>query len=349
MPKRISGERRGSSRPSEPPRQQTQRETFLVTVLEQCRQQESPERENGHADPPVNTVKNADSNVQTMRSRPAAIRTTREHAEESLGRAALSQQEPREREERDGGQRGIGAKAVGLDQDGRRRDLLREEQQCRGAAEHREDRRPEHGRDQDRAERGHVSGVTRPAGAYATTRHGGTREREDAAPPPRRRLPRQPHRDQANASAGRAAPSRPAGEGDLGARPHTPMHELHGTDAQQRADGGCHRVGEQARHRLCRTFGIRAPVASARSRRWRAASDAPRKRDPQREVLNERIDPEMPWCRAVAATPRPWAAGTSRPGQCQPRVPPSGGGQRRSVSGARRARRDEQVRRVALG
>ena len=138
-------------------REQADREALAVALLEQRRQQQAAERENRDAG---SAGEQREERAERRRGdgrsarRPAEQRPQR--AQQPLGRLALGEQEPGQREERD--RREVGRRRrqllVGLDERHDRPAAVDEERDHRDAAEQREDRRAEHAGDEDRHEPG---------------------------------------------------------------------------------------------------------------------------------------------------------------------------------------------------
>ena len=101
-------------------------------------------------DPPVNTVKNAQSIAQTTAVPPGIHpNEARNTFRQTLGRLAFGEQESAKREERNRCQRGLHRQLVGLDENRRRPDAVGQKQDDRQPAEHDEDRRSAAGCDVD--------------------------------------------------------------------------------------------------------------------------------------------------------------------------------------------------------
>ena len=126
--------------------QQPERELLAIAVLHERGRAAPPSARIVTPEPPVNTVKNAQSIAHTTAVPPGTSRRARGTAQQSVRRAALGEQHADEREERNRGECGLGGELIRLDQDGRAGHALRQEHDGRGAAEQREDRRAGHRR-----------------------------------------------------------------------------------------------------------------------------------------------------------------------------------------------------------
>ncbi len=134
-------------------REQPHRELLAIAVLDECRQQQAAEGEDGDSgSASEDREERREHRADDRRPARKPPEQCPEHVQQPLRGFPLGKQESAERKQRDRCQRGLHGQLVGFDEDRRRPDAVSEKQDDRQPSEHDEDRSSAAGRDEKRGD-----------------------------------------------------------------------------------------------------------------------------------------------------------------------------------------------------